>query len=76
MRKGLKVLTISLIVTILIVVATAGTVLASGPSSSGDCTHPNCPNIDCPDCDGTCEGTGPMNQNGNGPQYQYRSGQI
>lgn len=75
MRKGLKVLTISLVVAILIIVATTGTVLAAGSNSSGDCTHPNCPNIDCPNCDGTCDGTGPMFQKGHGPQYQYHSGE-
>lgn len=74
MRKGLKVLTISLVAAILIIVATTGVVLAAGPDSE-DCTHPNCPNIDCPNCDGTCDGTGLMFQKGHGPQYQYRSGE-
>ena len=77
MRRGLKVLTISLIVTIIMIVAFAGTVLAAGPNS-GDCPNPDCPNADCPNPDCPCDGNGPKYQNGYGPcqngygQYRYQ----
>jgi len=63
-RKGLKVLTMSLLVTIIMLVVFAGMAFASSPNSV------DCPNPDCPR-----DGNGPMYQHGNGPQYQYRSGQ-
>ena len=74
MRRGLKVLIISLIVTIIMIGASAGTVLAAG-LNSGDCPNPDCPNADCPNPDCPSDDNGPMYQHGNGPQCQYRSGQ-
>lgn len=75
MRKGFKVLIISLMVTIIMVVALSGTVFAAGGPDSGDCPNPDCPNADCPNPDCPSDGNGPMYQHGShGPQYQYRSG--
>ena len=69
MRKGLKLFAISLIVTIIMIIASAGAVLAASPNS-GDCPNPDCPR----DGDGLKYQyrQGPY-QNGNGEyQYQYR----
>jgi len=73
MRRRLKVLIISLIVTIIMISAFAGTVLAAGPNS-GACPNPDCPNANCPNPDCPRDGNGPMYQHGHGPQYQYRLG--
>ncbi len=72
MSKRLKVLAMSLLVTIIMMVAFAGTVFAAGGPNSDECPEecPNCPNHDCP-----CDGVGPVYQHGHGPQYQYRLGQ-
>lgn len=81
MRKGLKVLILSLTVAIIMVVALTGGVFAAN-SSPGDCIpdpNPDCPNVDCPhpECpnpDRICDGDGLKYQNGGGQsQNQYRA---
>lgn len=74
MRKGLKLVIMSLLVTIIMIVAFAGTALAAGPNSV-DCPNPDCPNADCPNPDCTCDGDGPIYQNGHGPQCRNQFGQ-
>ena len=71
--KRLKVLIMSLLVTIIRVVAFAGTVFAAGGPNAGDC--PDCPDVDCPNPDCPRDGIGPVYQHGHGHQYQYRLGQ-
>jgi len=67
MRKGLKVLIMSLMVAVIMVFAFAGTVFAAGgPNTNpGTCPNQDCPNADCPNPD--CPH--------NGPQYQNQFGQ-
>ena len=67
--RKLKVLAMSLLVTVIMIVAFAGAAFAAGPNS-GDCPNPDCPNPDCPR-----DGDGLKSQNGYGPQYKYRLGQ-
>lgn len=79
MRKGLKVLILSLTVAIIMVVALTGSVFAANPTPGDcipnpDCPNPDCPNIDCPNPDRTCDGDGLKYQNGGGQsQNRYRA---
>jgi len=72
--KKLKVLTMSLLVTIIMIVAFAGTAFAAGPNS-GDCPNPDCPNADCPNPDCPYDGDGPKYQKGNAFQYKHQFSQ-
>jgi len=70
LRRGLKVLIISLIVSIIMIGASAGVILAAGPYY-GNCPNPDCPNADCPnpDCqDADCPNPDCLH---NGPMYQH-----
>ncbi len=64
MKKLLRFLVVSLVITIM-VIASTGTVFAANPNS-GDCPNPDCPNTECPNPDCPSDGSGPMYQYGQG----------